>query len=62
MGRVATDTALNAFAAALGQVAHLELGMDKALDDFRGLKEGRLKLENLVVTDGGWEFMPDAAG
>lgn len=54
---IATDTALNAYAQALGQIANLEAGVARAIQDFKSLKEGTVTLDQLVVSDDGWQFM-----
>lgn len=46
--------------AALNQLENVENGVKKAIADFTALKNGELRLEDLVVSDGGWEFLPPA--
>lgn len=45
---------------ALNQMENIENGVKKAIADFQSLKSGDLRLEDLVVSDNGWEFMPAA--
>ena len=49
---------LQNYAAALNQIDTLETGVKKAVEDFKALKAGELSIEQLVVTDNGWEFVP----
>lgn len=45
---------------ALQQLENVENGVKKAIADFTALKNGELRLEDLVVSDNGWEFLPPA--
>ena len=49
---------LQNYAAALNQIDALETGVKKAVEDFKALKDGELSIDQLVVTDIGWEFVP----
>ena len=49
---------LQNYAQALNQIDALETGTKKAIEDFKSLKAGELSLDDLVVTDNGWEFVP----
>lgn len=51
---------LQNYASALNQIDALETGTKKAIEDFKSLKAGELSIEQLVVTDNGWEFIPAA--
>lgn len=48
---------LQNYATALNQIDALEEGTKKAIADFKALKAGELSLDDLVVTDIGWEFV-----
>lgn len=48
---------LQNYATALNTIDALEAGQKKAIADFQALKAGTLSLDDLVVTDNGWEFM-----
>ena len=48
---------LQNYSAALNQIDALENGTKKAIEDFKALKAGEVTVEQLVVTDNGWEFM-----
>lgn len=43
---------------ALRECDRLEQGVTKAVQDFKALKAGEVTIDQLVVTDAGWEFMP----
>jgi hypothetical protein len=60
MRNIAVDTALNAYATALGHIVQLEQGLAEAVQTMQGLKDGSISIERLVATDDGWELMPDA--
>jgi len=49
---------LQNYSNALNIIDTLETGQKKALADLKSLKEGELSLDDLVVTDNGWEFRP----
>ena len=49
---------LQNYAAALNQIDTLEQGTMKAIADFKALKAGEFSVDQLVVTDNGWEFIP----
>ena len=49
---------LQNYAAALNTIDTLENGQKKAIEDFKALKAGDLTVDQLVVTDNGWEFLP----
>jgi hypothetical protein len=53
-----TTLAVNAYAQALNAIEQLEKGMETAIGDFIALKKGELSLDDLVVSDNGWEFVP----
>ena len=49
---------LQNYSQALNTIDALEVGQKKAIEDFKALKEGDLSVDDLVVTDNGWEFLP----
>ena len=49
---------LQNYSQALNTIDALEAGQKKAIEDFKALKEGDLSVDDLVVTDNGWEFVP----
>ena len=49
---------LQNYSQALNTIDALEVGQKKAIEDFKALKEGDLSVDDLVVTDNGWEFVP----
>jgi hypothetical protein len=55
---IVTNLLMQNYATALQQIDNLEKGATKAIEDFKGLKSGELSLDDLVVTDNGWEFLP----
>lgn len=55
---IAANTVLNHYAQALGQIDKLEQSLAKAIADFRRLKTGEASLDDLIVSDNGWEILP----
>ena len=55
---IVTNLLMQNYATALQQIDNLEKGAVKAIEDFKALKSGELSLDDLVVTDNGWEFLP----
>lgn len=60
MAGLVNQMLLQNYAQALNQIDTLEKGAIKAIEDFKALKAGELSLDDLVVTDNGWEFVPPA--
>ena len=58
MAGIVNTMLLQNYAQALNQIDTLETGVKKAVEDFKALKAGELTLDQLVVTDNGWEFIP----
>jgi hypothetical protein len=58
MPSIALNTALNNYAAALGHIDQLDKLVEQAMGDLRGLKDGTKSLDDLVITEKGWEFKP----
>ena len=58
MPSIALNTALNNYAAALGHIDQLDRLVEQAMGDLRGLKDGTKSLDDLVITEKGWEFKP----
>ena len=56
MAGIVNQMLLQNYAQALNQIDSLEQGAKKAIEDFKALKAGGLSLDQLVVTDIGWEF------
>lgn len=51
---------LQNYSTALNQIDALEAGIKKALEDFKALKEGELSIDQLAISETGWEFQPSA--
>jgi len=49
---------LQNYTQALNAIEALEAGQRKAIEDFKSLKAGEFSVDQLVVTDNGWEFVP----
>ena len=49
---------LQNYATALNTIDTLETGQKKAIEDFKALKAGEVTIDQLVVPDNGWEFVP----
>ena len=58
MPSIALNTALNNYAAALGHIDQLDRLVEQAMGDLRGLKDGTKSLDDLDITEKGWEFKP----
>lgn len=57
---IATQQCLTNYAQALDQIEQMENGMRKAIVDLKRLKSGEIDLDQLIVTDNGYEIMPKA--
>ena len=55
---IATQQVLNDYARALDSIEKMEAGIRKSIEDLKKLKNGEYTLEQLIVTDTGYEFMP----
>jgi hypothetical protein len=60
-GSIALNTALNNYAGALGNIDQLEKLLEQAMSAMRELKEGTKALDDLVITENGWEFKDKGA-
>ena len=60
-GSIALNTALNNYAGALGNIDQLEKLLEQAMGAMRELKEGTKALDDLVITENGWEFKDKGA-
>ena len=58
MPSIALNTALNNYATALGHIDQLDKLVEQAMDALRSLKDGTKSLDDLVITEKGWEFKP----
>ena len=57
---IATQQCLTNYAQALEQIENMENGMRKSILDLKRLKSGEISLDQLIVTDNGYEIMPKA--
>jgi hypothetical protein len=60
-GSIALNTVLNNYAGALGNIDQLEKLLEQAMGAMRELKEGTKALDDLVITENGWEFKDKGA-